>query len=282
MSNQFNLDYSENGKPFFISNNEKNKINLENPFYLRDSINNNVLILASGPSATDIDPKQLHSLTFFAVNGSAQLLLKHDIKPDYYVIDDLDVAQKRTELVLEGITKSKVSFVSPEILSFLYSNYPNCTKSNKFVVIFKRSKKPGTKESPLINYIKGLFDDNIYQSKTAIFSAKKRTLGFSTDITKGYFSARTIPFVAAQIAHYMGGKKIFFSGLDLQGTERFYEKSEKALPSTLDDSFSRYIEPSFKFLNTVTKKTSVRFYNFSENSKLSNKILEKINFSKFI
>lgn len=67
---------------------------------------------------------------------------------------------------------------------------------------------------------------------------KSKNIGFSKDITDGYFCARTIAYVALQLAYYLGFKRVFFVGLDLNSeVGRFYDKKDP-LPTTLDKGWT--------------------------------------------
>ena len=258
------------------------KVKLVSTGDLRAKCNGNILILASGPSASDVELDKLSDFDFFAVNGSAQLLNGFQRASYFYAINDLNMLDKRAGIVVEAIKGAKVTFTSPEILDELMGLYPDCVQDNKICVIRRYDKEVGKHGNAFFQFLKGLFSSDIYQSLKGFYSAKYRKIGFSVDLEKGYFSARTIPYVAAQISVYMGFDTIYFAGLDLSGNNRFYEKGKDALSSTLDECFDRFIEPSFRFLKRVGEKKKVNFYNLSLDSKLSNDVLKKIKFDDLV
>ena len=258
-------------------------VNLVQPCSLKNTGGGNVLIVASGPSAADIDLARLKGFDFFAVNGSAQIIKKFSRDVSYfYAINDLNMLDKRASLVVDAVKCSKITFTSQEILDELMRLYPDCIEDDKICVINRYDKSVGKYGNAFFQFLKGLFSGDIVQSLKGVYSAKYRKIGFSLDLNKGYFSARTIPYVAAQVSVYIGYNAIYFAGLDLSGNNRFYEKGKDALESTLDACFDRFIEPSFKFCRKVSCKRSVRFYNLSMDSKLDTNIVKKISFDALL
>ena len=124
-----------------------------------------------------------------------------------------------------------------------------------------------------------LFDPELV-GKFSLFSQKKNRIGFSKNLEKGYYCARTIPYVGLQAAYYLGFSKVFFSGLDLTSTKgRFYEARLNVLESTLDKDYSGFIYPSFQLCSQKIFNSKFMGYNLSVASKLPNSVLYKVKVS---
>ena len=60
-------------------------------------------IITTGPSLLSVDFESLKGVTNLGVNGSISLLEKHGIRPDFYVITDLDFFENRMDLVTKAL-----------------------------------------------------------------------------------------------------------------------------------------------------------------------------------
>ncbi|MBO9484361.1 hypothetical protein [Salinisphaera sp. G21_0] len=250
-------------------------VDLINPVSVKDTTHGRVMVVASGPSVSGIDFNRLSGFDFFMVNGSILALPEDKRYNYYYAIDDHFVLEERTQLVIDAISNAKISFVSKMIYETLSKNYYGDIKGKRICIIHRYDTGIDGGLNPWLQFFKSFFSKEVLQSPRGLVSAKFRKLGFSLDLERGYFSARTIPYVAAQISCYLGYSSIYFSGLDLAGSNRFYESGSNAIASTLDESFDRFIVPSFKFLSKVSQLKNIKFYNLSINSRLDNSILEK-------
>lgn len=93
--------------------------------------------------------------------------------------------------------------------------------------------------------------------------------GFSRDLEEGIFSGYTISYFALQLAVYMGFKRVFFLGLDLQNRNKethFFGQDFRNVDHETTE-FPKMIQ-CFKNVAQEVKSLGVQVYNCSENSKL--------------
>ena len=105
--------------------------------------------------------------------------------------------------------------------------------------------------------------------------------GFSFDIDEGIYTGYTISFFALQLAIYMGFKKIFFLGLDLNnvpGQTHFFGYDHHSSNHN-DTEFPKMLD-SFRKAQKYLKNHDVEVYNCSLNSALD--AFPKISFEKAI
>ena len=84
----------------------------------------------------------------------------------------------------------------------------------------------------------------------ALWSKRARSIAFSKDLSQGFFDARTVAYVALQLAYHLGFDKVILVGVDLdQSSGRFYEKPGSVLsPCGLDQHYPTRILPSLKLM----------------------------------
>jgi KDO transferase-3 len=107
-----------------------------------------------------------------------------------------------------------------------------------------------------------------------------RHLGFSTDLTKSTFAAKTVAYDALQILVWLGFVEVYIHGLDLSNVNaapRFYEEKENKLSSNIDVNFANFIEPSFRSASHILQQRGVQVYNLSLQSALKEEVFPKIN-----
>lgn len=241
---------------------------------LRNQFSGTVVILASGPSATEVPLKVYQENPVIAVNGAVKLLLKHNIQPFLYMFNDGYFMENNIELIWQVLKTAKYVFMPEE---FYYKNFSSHHSENIYFI--SRVNRGRKQYSPRVFAFRTLFDPELV-GNFSLFSQKKNRIGFSKNLEKGYYCARTIPYVGLQAAYYLGFSKVFFSGLDLTSAKgRFYEARLNALESTLDKDYSSFIYPSFKLFSRKIFSSEFMAYNLSVASKLPDSILPKVEFS---
>lgn len=91
----------------------------------------------------------------------------------------------------------------------------------------------------------------------------------------GYFDARTVAYLALQVAYHAGFNKVFLVGVDLcPDTGRFYEtaQSDKS-PCVLDEHMESRILPSFELMAEKVIDADFSVYNLSSTSKLPSSLI---------
>lgn len=109
-------------------------------------------------------------------------------------------------------------------------------------------------------------------------NGRNRTLGFSKNLKRGFFDARTVAYLALQIAYHVGFTKVFLVGVDLnQSVSRFYEGSDTlASPCLLDQHFYTRILPSLEILSKYVVDADFQVYNLSSSSRIPGELIPRV------
>lgn len=244
---------------------------------LQNSCSGPVFVFASGPSAKDFPLADYQHYPFIVVNGAVRRFLEQGLTPLAFVFDDINFLTANKALVLQAIRSATHSFMPEEhFLAGGLSEQLAPSDREKIVFIDKVNKDKGT---PLGSYryyfIKNICNkDLVFNLSRLLYTSKN--IGFSKNMLHGYFCARTIPYVALQLAYFLGFTRVFFVGMDLNGTTgRFYDDLNP-LPTTLDKDFPKHIEPSFRLFSQRVMGRAFMAYNLATDSKLSTEIVPKI------
>lgn len=243
-----------------------------------------VFLIASGPSVNDFPFSKYNDALFVSMNGSIYKIIEEKIKPILYLCDDPSFPENRMDAIRLAVNNAEVVAFSNEVLNVILRLEPSLIENGNVYLIDKVNRADGVKVLSDRKFSWSVRNDKDFVSKFSIFSSKKCSIGFSYNLEKGYFGARTIPYVALQVAHYMGVNKAFLVGVDLnQEQGRFYERGEKALPSSLSNHYARNILPSFKLLaKNVIQQGRFEVYNLSPTSRLPNDVIPKINYEELM
>lgn len=108
-------------------------------------------------------------------------------------------------------------------------------------------------KSENVNQFRGISSDNV---------------NFSKNIENGVYIGNTVIYDALQIAYYMGFKKIYLLGVDLDLTKRVNEQGrhfykEGSEKERLQDANLNYILKAFKYAADVLEKEGVKLRNLS-------------------
>ncbi len=236
-----------------------------------------VFIYASGKSSSEFPLQDYRDRKYIVVNGAVRVFIESGITPFAYVFDDGGFLKDNIDLVVEAIRFSKFIFI-PEVLYIEYAlkDKISLEDQDKIYFIDKVNRRNGfILGSYRLFFIKNIFNKKLKFKFSRIFLSSKN-IGFSKDVTQGYFCARTIPYVALQLAYYLGFKKVFLVGLDLNASVgRFYDGSNP-LPTTLDKDYPKHIYPSFELAAKRVINEEFMVYNLSMMSRLPESIIPKI------
>lgn len=248
---------------------------------LKEKFNGNVFIYASGKSSDEFPLAEYKDEKYIVVNGAVRSFIESGIKPFAFIFDDASFLENNIELVLQAIIFSDFIFM-PKNIYLKYGLKDKIARYdlNKILFINKVNKRDGVILEPYkLFFIKNIFNKNLIFDFSRVLY-KSKNIGFSKDITQGYFCARTIPYVALQLAYYLGFKKVFFIGLDLNAAVgRFYDK-EHPLPTTLDKDYPKHIYPSFVLTAKRVFDEEFQAYNLSVSSKLPESVIPKISLNE--
>jgi hypothetical protein len=77
--------------------------------------------------------------------------------------------------------------------------------------------------------------------------------------------AGTVIYWALQIIYFLGFRKIYIAGLDMNNFNqpRFYESSDSMLPSYLEDKVHNLVIPSLKLGSKIFKSDNIEVINLS-------------------
>ncbi len=248
---------------------------------LRRSRSGPVIIFASGPSAADFPLERYGHVPTMAVNGSIVRFAELGIRPLFYLCDDRGFVMDRLTLAVQGVSLAEHAGLGLDALKTLLGMAPECLEGRS-VHLMQRVNRPLEGE-PLSNrrYAWRVRNDPDIECGFSLFRQKPNRIGFSRDLTKGYFGSRTIPYAGLQLAHHLGFDRVFLVGLDLTPAPgRFYERGADAVPSRLDDDYDDYILPSFELMARRVAGPGFRVYNLSAGSRLPSHLVPKIDLAQ--
>jgi KDO transferase-3 len=245
-------------------------------------LDKSVFVVASGPSANDFPFDKYKDALYIGMNGSIYKLAEKKIKPVLYLCDDPGFPNSRMDAIKLAVEQSEAVAFSQDVIDVILRSDANLLNGKNIYLMKKVNRMGSTKELSDKKFAWNIRNDSDFVSNFSFFSAKKCSIGFSFNLEKGYFVARTIPYVALQFAHYMGFSKAYLIGVDLnQEQGRFYEQGENALQSSLNEHYARNILPSFKLVaDRVIKRGVFEIYNLSAESRLPADVIPKINYQE--
>lgn len=232
---------------------------------------NEITILASGPSLRNVDLHDLENTNIIFLNGALRIAqgicnqksLFHLVADPNFIVNNLDL----------------YSETYPENLKFVYSarafyellrERPDFIKKNeKNFQIFDLISEPFNKNR--------LKPDELVQIERPRFRyLKDQHLGFSLYPDLGFFGGRTVLFSALQISLFWGIKKINLYGVDMGGTVRFYDGHlGTRAPSYLDDDFDKKILPSLDLISQYCRSNGVKVLNHCRTSRIPESVFTK-------
>lgn len=235
-------------------------------------------IVASGPSVAEFPIEMYRRHPFVAMNGSILACNEHGVSPYFYLCDDESFAKDRGHIALEGVRTAKHIGMSLAVLSRLYEIDKDCLK-NASIFLLERANR--FLDKPHLSHRKfawAIRKDSELLSQFSLFSQSANRIGFSKNMDRGYFVARTIPYVALQLCYQLGCHRVFLVGVDMTPSKgRFYERGEAAAPTSLDESYKNIILPSFQFMKrNIVEKDIFEVYNLSLESRIPDKVVKKV------
>ncbi|MFF7708498.1 lipopolysaccharide biosynthesis protein [Pseudomonas sp. NPDC007930] len=220
-----------------------------------------VFILASGPSAGQFPLQRYAGVPMIAVNGAISLFNGSRQKPWCYVCTDMGFMEQQPELYARALAISERVAVWPEAVE----RFPLPVAGELYAP--RKVPEPG--------WVEQFFEDPELARGYAGQWPRRRRIGFSKNLEKGYFDARTVPYVALQMAYHAGFDTVFLVGFDLnQAAPRFYEKpGAKASPCELDKHYETRILPSLRLMAEQVVGERFRVYNLSPGSRVPPSII---------
>ncbi|MBV7583404.1 lipopolysaccharide core biosynthesis protein [Pseudomonas sp. PDM33] len=238
-----------------------------------------VFLLASGPSAGQFPLARYADWPVIAMNGSIVRCADQKITPFFYICDDPGFVRDRPDLACLGARSATHLAMSLNCFQALHRHDPTLLPQRTNVFLLERvNRRHGMAVLSDRSYAWSIRHDPDLICGFSLLRRKANRIGFSRDMSKGYFGGRTIPYAATQLACHLGFGQAFIIGMDLnKNIGRFYETGAAALPSSLDEDFEDYILPSFRIVaEKVTPRYPLRLFNLSQGSRLPASVVPKV------
>jgi len=200
-------------------------------------------------------------------------------RPLFYVCDDPHFVKQRPDLALEGVKVSENAALSSRCYEELFDRGFEIEVGVKYFLLEKINRVRGGRACSDRLFAWKVRSDEDLISGFSIFRKRPNVIGFSRDLSKGYYSARTIVYVAMQLAVHLGFDEIYLLGFDLsQGLVRAYDELNP-VPSTLEQDYLGHILPSLEIMSRrAFNKFGFKVYNLSSMSRVSEDILPRAGF----
>lgn len=234
-----------------------------------------VHLIATGPSVAQIDYERLQLASAIGVNGAIALCERYPVKFDYYCIMDTNFVKNRPDMVEKILRQNLTLFITPLVLWYILKNFPISALQCKIYLMENVCE-------PTFLPARGCLELQRIAGRDVCQFDPEAPLGYSFDIERGFFDAKTVAFTALQVLTWLGYKDICVHGLDLCNTQsvpRFYETREAMQPSSIESDFAAYIEPSFRKAQPLLRARGVSVTNLSLGSALDAGIFPKRDWS---
>ncbi|MGE8065601.1 lipopolysaccharide biosynthesis protein [Pseudomonas sp. NPDC089569] len=223
-----------------------------------------VFIIASGASARDFPLHKYADVPMITMNGAISKFAGTGITPFFYVCTDQGFSQQQPELFTEAMRLCK------RVALWERHVWHTTLKPRGELYYLRRAPKLGWRDL--------LKTDKDLVRCRKLGNGRNRTLGFSRNLKRGFFDARTVAYLALQLAYHVGFTRVFLVGVDLDPLAgRFYEKSGSFVsPCVLDDHFHTRILPSFEILARSVMNEDFRVYNLSNSSRIPVNLVPRV------
>lgn len=224
-----------------------------------------VFIIASGSSAKAFPIERFSDVPMITMNGAISMFVGTAIKPFFYACTDTTFPIEQPGLFAHALQLSRNLALWEDQLESL----PFAPSGE--IHLLKKAGQP----SILASLFK--HEPRLVRSR-AVWNKRARSLGFSKDLTEDFFDARTVAYLALQIAYHVGFSKVFLVGMDLnQSAGRFYEDSAGFTSHCgLDQHFERRILPSLELMAEKVLGERFAVYNLSQVSRIPASVIPKI------
>lgn len=224
-----------------------------------------VFIVASGASAKGFPLERFADVPMITMNGGISMFAGTGISPFFYVCSDSNFPVQQPDLYAQAVKTSQRLALWPQ----LGDELPVATAAE--VYLLKKASR-STLFQAAFNP-----EPELVRSR-AFWESSSRTIGFSKDLSEGYFDARTVAYIALQIAYHAGFDQVFLVGVDLnQAGGRFYEQAGRAIsPCGLDGHYERRILPSLELMSARVMDDRFAVYNLSQDSRIPESVIPKV------
>ncbi|MFJ4452933.1 6-hydroxymethylpterin diphosphokinase MptE-like protein [Pseudomonas sp. NPDC089392] len=224
-----------------------------------------VVILASGASAKHFPLGEFAHLPIIAMNGSVAMTAEHGIKPFFYVCTDKSFRSQQPAFFATAIRDSqRLALWAEQYEGMAVPASTECYTLHK-------ADTPG-----VLDVLRGHSDS--WVCNRTLWSKRARSIAFSKNLGQGFFDARTVAYVALQLAYHLGFEQVLLVGVDLDQTVgRFYETGEgEQSPCGLDQHWESRILPSLTLMAREVINDHFHVYNLSANSRIPATLIPKV------
>ncbi len=242
----------------------------------RNTCSGAVFIVASGPSTKTFPLERFAGYPMMALNGSICRFADAGLRPRFYLCDDSSFVRNRTPLLEQAAALAEHLLLSPRVIDTLLGLDLRALDGRSLFKL-QRAGRTGQNHLSPRQFAWSMRNDPDFTINHSWWRQKPNRIGFSRNLSKGYFNARTIPYAAVQLAYHLGYSKVFLVGLDLSSRAgRFYESCEGGVPSRLDGDYDEYILPSFRLLAQKVINPQFQVFNLSQGSRLPATLVPQI------
>lgn len=269
----------ENTKRYDVIRNDKCLFQTESLSACKSARKGVAIIIASGPSVRDFPLERYSHVPMFAVNGSLVAFKAAGVRPYFYVCDDPNYGDAKSEMIIEAADFSENIALSPSVLDQVLKHHEGFRPGNTPLYLLERLNRPWQgKAMSDRRFSWSVRRDPDLICRFSLWSKKANRIGFSKNIEKGYFCARTVPYVAIQLAYHLGFSHVVLVGVDLNSAGgRFYEEGEAPMRSALDDDYEALILPSFKYMSQAFRRApDFKVYNLFSKSRLPKSVIPRL------
>lgn len=223
-----------------------------------------VFIVASGHSAKDFPIEDFSDIPMITMNGAISMFLGTGIEPFFYACSDTSFSLQQPELFAQAMALSRRVALWEEHARVI----PVQPRGELFLL--KKAPRQSLKEWWFRS------DDLVRPPLTA--GHRSRTIGFSKNLEQGFFDARTVAYLALQLAYHAGFSTAILVGVDLSASMgRFYETADSSRsPCGLDEHLQSRILPSLQLMSDKVMGEDFSVYNLSPTSLIPDSIIPTI------
>lgn len=232
---------------------------------VRNIARGSVIIMASGSSAKDFPLERFAGVPVITMNGAISMFADTATKPFFYICTDTSFPKQQPELFSQALSSSKhVALWSEQIAEV------GGTCSAK---LYPLQKAAGFSLKQAMSQ-----GQSACVRPRFAWNARARSIGFSKDLSEGFFDARTVAYAALQLAYHLGFSRVFLVGVDLnQAAGRFYETADSAKsPCGLDQHYEGRVLPSLKLMAERVVDERFAVFNLSAASRIPASVIPKI------
>ena len=224
-----------------------------------------VFIIASGMSAASFPLARFAHVPMITMNGAISMFLGTDVKPFFYACTDKSFSEQQPDLFKYAMA------ISQNVA--LWEDHAQAAGIRPAGRLYPLSK---AKKPSWLDTMRGKHAALVAHHSLPGFH--QRPIGFSKDMSEGFFDARTVAYLTLQLAYHLGFSAVFLVGVDLnEKSGRFYENRESInSPCGLDQHYYTRILPSFELMSEKVVGDGFRVYNLSDCSRIPGHLVPRV------